>query len=403
MLLAPLLISKHGKRNLLILCNLVNIVLLTILLPTFKSLLVVCIIFYLNAFVNTFGNIYFPNINADMRDYHQWKTGVRVDGLFAPLALIGTFLGFFTGLVVPSIYQYMGIEDDYSVLYNDALRNNLFKVLIICSIVGAVLNLIPYLFYDLTESKHRGYVYVLKIRAMFEDYAQGNLDENELKESMKIINTARELDGQKKRPIDKTALRQARSMPSKTPEEKEARRQAVREAREQIKAEKVRNQNIESMPIVIEELEKFSTARYQNQLENAEKTCADGELHYYENANELIANAKMLPKETKQEREIRSDEIRLARMKKKSSRLIKKYGESLVKPDDEVENEIKEREIGTVKENIQAKRDLKKYVKAKSLYYRAIAPYTNAKNLLVQAENYTHLSEIEKLHESICK
>ena len=169
MIVAPFVMNWIGKRNLLIAHNMLNVVLLLLLIPCYKNLFLVCVIFYINAFVNTFQNIYFPNIQADMRDYHQWKTGVRVDGLFGPLGLIGTVLGFATGLVLPAIYEHMGLKENYDILYNDEMRNNLFDVLIIASIVGAILNLIPYLFYDLTEQKHRGYVNVLKIRAMFEE------------------------------------------------------------------------------------------------------------------------------------------------------------------------------------------------------------------------------------------
>ena len=61
------------------------------------------------------------NIQADMRDYHQWKTGVRVDGLFGPLGMIGTAIGFFTGMFYPAIYEKMGIQEDYSVLHDDVL------------------------------------------------------------------------------------------------------------------------------------------------------------------------------------------------------------------------------------------------------------------------------------------
>ena len=90
MAIAPFLMNWLGKRNLLIIHNIINVVLLMLLIPCYKNLFLVCVIFYINTFVNTFQNIYFPNIQADMRDYHQWKTGVRVDGLFGPLGLIGT-------------------------------------------------------------------------------------------------------------------------------------------------------------------------------------------------------------------------------------------------------------------------------------------------------------------------
>ena len=68
-----------------------------------------------------------------MRDYHQWKTGVRVDGLFGPLGMIGTVIGFFTGMFYPAIYEKMGLLEDYNVLYDDNMRNGLFEVLIVFS------------------------------------------------------------------------------------------------------------------------------------------------------------------------------------------------------------------------------------------------------------------------------
>lgn len=402
MLLAPLAIKKFGKRNLLIICNLMNVLLFTILFFTYKNLLLLCIVLFFNGFFNTFGNIYFPNINADMRDYHQWKTGVRIDGLFAPLGLIGTVLGFFTGLVIPSIYERMGLHDDYSVLYNDTLRNNLFQVLLICSIVGAILNLIPYLFYDLTESKHQGYVNVLKIRAMFDDYGNNVLDDDELVEAMDIIKTARECEGKSKISVDKTALKQARSMPKKTEAEKAQRSDAIRNAKAEIREINKQNENIEVMPIVLEEIEKFSTLRYQKQLEAAKLTYSNGPVYYYDNARQEKAQAKALPKSTKEEKEIRTDAINLARTKIASSKLIDKYGiENLVEPDDAIKEEIQNRETHSLIENIKVKRELKAYVKAVSVYNRVITPYKNAKNLIIQEENYTHLDEIEALYQQL--
>ncbi|MEE1010958.1 MAG: MFS transporter, partial [Acutalibacteraceae bacterium] len=142
MLLAPLAIKFMGKRNLLIVSNTINIFVLIALYFTYKNLIMICVLWYFNTFINTFWNIVQHNINADMRDYHQWKTGVRVDGLFGPLGIIGTFIGFFTGMFYPAVYEKMGLFEDYSVLYNDEMRNGLFEVLIICSVFGAFFNLV---------------------------------------------------------------------------------------------------------------------------------------------------------------------------------------------------------------------------------------------------------------------
>lgn len=391
MMLAPFAIKLLGKRNLLIIHNTINVVLYAILLLVYKNVLLMCVVVYLNTFINTFSNVYTPNINADMRDYHQWKTGVRVDGLFTPLTLIGTILGFFTGLVLPAIYEKMGLKEDYSVLYNDEMRNNLFTVLIICSIIGSIMNLIPYLFYDLSEEKHRGYVNVLKIRAMFEDYGNNELDDNQLIDAMKIIKGAKG-DLQKKK-IDKTALKLAKKQKDKD---------AIAKAKAEIREVRKYNEFVEGLPIVKEELEKFNTERYKIQLEWAKKTLAQGEVYLYSDWKAEKELAKKFPTSTKAEKEIRADAMKLAREKKRSYKLLKKYGkENLIVPDDTIPEEIKNREYTTEKERRQAKAELKAYTKGVSVYRRITKPYNDARNLVIQAENYTHLAEIEALYENV--
>lgn len=394
MALAPFMIKWLGKRNLLILHNLTNIILMVCLVPVYENLFLVCVIFYLNTFVNTFQNVYMANIKADMRDYHQWKTGVRVDGLFGPLELIGTVLGFFTGMVVPAIYEKMGLKDNYDVLYNDEMRNNLFDVLIVCSIIGAILNLIPYLFYDLTEAKHRGYVNVLKIRAMFEDYGNGELEDAQLVDAMKIIEGAN--GNLEKKVVNKTALKLAKKQKDK---------EAIRKAKAEIRETKRYNEFVESLPIVKEELEKFNTERYKAKLVSARETMSLGEVYLYSDWKVEKKEAKCLPKSTKEEKLIRADAFALIREKKRSAKLLRKHGkDNLTIPDERIPEEIKSREINTSKERAQAKKELKAYTKGVSVYRRITKPYNDARNLVIQAENYTHLAEIEALYESVkCK
>lgn len=400
MLLAPAAIKWLGKRNLLIIHNTINIFIMVSLLFSFRNIWLVCVLFYINTFVNTFANIYLPNINADMRDYHQWKTGVRIDGMFVTLGIIGTFISFFTGLVLPAVYEHMGLKKDYTVLYDDVLRNNLFEVLIICSIIGAILNLIPYLFYDLTESKHRGYVNVLYIRAMFEDYGNGELDDNELIKAMGIIEEARKYENIEKLKIDKTKLIEAKKLSAKTDSEKAFKKRKIKEARLYIREQKKKNEIIESLPIVLEELEKYNTKRYKIQLEQAKKTISLGQGYCYDNYRELMRKARALPKKTKEEKEIRCDAIELARAKKSSAKLIKKFGNNYVIPNEQVKEALENRQVVTLKENFEARKELKNYTKGVSRYRRINMPYDNARNIVIQAENYTHLTDIESLYKT---
>lgn len=397
MLLAPLAIKKMGKRNLLITANTINIFVLVIMFFTYKNLIAICILWYFNTFINTFWNIVQHNINADMRDYHQWKTGVRVDGLFGPLGMIGTVISFFTGLFYPAIYEKMGLLEDYNVLYDDTIRNNLLEVLILCSAVGALLNLLPFCFYDLTENKHRAYVDVLKIRTMFENNSLGVLEDSELQDAMDIIHQAKELFGKESLSVDKSSLKAAKKLPHRNHEEKQIRSDAIKKAKDEIRDIKETNLAIERAAIIMEDLNKFSGEAGRKRLSQAEKDFSRGSVHCYENASEDLKTAKALPKNTKEEKEIRSDAIKNARIKRESSSLIKRYGiENIKAPDKAQKEEIINRETHGFSENLKLKQELRKYLKAESVYARIIKPYTDAENLITQAENYTHYEELEQ-------
>lgn len=378
MLLAPFAIKIMGKRNLLITANSANIVILLVLYFTYQNLILICVLWYINAFINTFWNIVQHQINADMRDYHQWKTGVRVDGLFGPLGMIGTVIGFFTGMFYPAIYENMGLLEDYNVLYDDVIRNNLFEVLILCSALGALLNLIPFCFYDLTENKHKAYVEVLKIRAMFENYSLGVLENEELSEAMEIIHQAKSLFGKEKIPVDKKADKAVKKEIKET------------------------NLAIERAAIIMEDLNKFSGEAGRARLVQAQADYSRGHVYFYENAKVDLKAAKRMSRKTASEKEIRSDAIKNARIKKESAALIRKYGiENIKEPNENVKEEIMNREAHSFFESIKIRRELSAYLKMASDYARITKPYTDAENLIAQANNYTHYEELEEMYAAV--
>ena len=403
MLLTPLAIKLMGKRNLLITCNALNAVILAVLYFTYRSVILICILWYLNTFINTFWNIVQHNISADMRDYHQWKTGVRLDGLFGgPLGMIGTVIGLFTGMFYPAVYEKMGLTNDYNVLYDDAMRNNLFEVLIICSIFGAIFNLIPFLFYDLTENKHEAYVGVLRVRAMFENYALGMLEDSELKEAMNVIIQAKEHFGKATVSIDKSALKKAKRLPKGTEEEKLFRQQQIKNAKDELNKAKEFNLAIERAPIILDDLNKFSTAAGKERLSRAAEDMAKGQMYFYEDAKQLLAAARSLPKATADEKEIRGDAIRNARIKKEAAYLIRKYGaENITRPDESIKQELQNRETATFLESMKVRRELRRYLKAVSVYTRAVKPYTEAELLIKQSEYYADYDELEKRYSAL--
>ena len=398
MMACPFAIKKFGKRNLLIIMNAFNVLVIIGLYFVYHNILLICVLVYLNTFISTFWNIIQHNISADMRDYHQWKTGVRVDGLFGPLGMIGTVIGLFTGMFYPYIYESMGLKRDYSVLYDAAIRDNLFEALIFWSAIGAILNLIPFFFYDLTENKHKGYVEVLKIRAMFINHSVDKLEDGELTEAIGIINRARELHGKEALPLDKSKIKAAKKLPKKTDEEKTLRQIEISKAKAEYRETEETNLAIERAGVIIDELNKFSTKAGLIRIAEAEKTVLNGKLHNYTDAAEEMKKARALPKKTAEEKEIRGDAINLARYKKQASRLIEKYGmDNIVLPDESVKTELQERKTPTFSESMQVRKELRAYAKAVSVYERATKPFTEAELLLTQAKHYACLDELEAL------
>ena len=396
MLLAPVAIKTLGKKNLLIIINAFNAVAILALYFTYRNLILICIVLYLNTFASTFWNIIQHNISADMRDYHQWKTGVRVDGMFSVVGLVGTFIGFGTGLFYPYIYESNGVFEDRSVLYDDAIRYGLFDDLIIFSVIGAILNLVPFFFYDLSENKHKAYSAVLRIRKMFSDHAIGELDDEDLVRGMSAIKEAQKFYGKEKIAVDKTALNDAKKLPKSTDEEKEYRKEAIHYAKNLIKEAKEANLAIERAPIIIADLNKFNTEAGRLRIIAAEKVAVNDMLSLYEDAREELKKARALPKATKEEKEIRSDAIKLAKIKKEATSLIKKYGkENIREPLAEEKQLILDKETPNFFAALAVKRELSRYAKKESVYRRAVKPYTNSAELLEDSKNYTHFDELE--------
>lgn len=403
MIAAPFLIRKIGKRRLLISCNITNAVLLAILLFTYHNIYLVIAIFYINNFVLVLGNIYNPGIQADMRDYQQYITGERIDGMFGVVGLIGTFISYFTGSVVPHLQERCGLKDDYTVLYDPAIRDNLFKTMIIASVIGATLNVIPFFFYDLSEKKHRAITYILRIRAMFDDYSADCLDDETLVNTIQIINSIKESQNKNPVSISKDELTVARSMPKKTPEEKEARAEAIKAAKKKISDQRVANENIEFAPFVLQELNKFSTNQFKKQVETATFIIENEDKGLQFILNYVNEQIKLHSKpSTADEKLILNDFLKQSRDIKYAIKISRKHYKDGNPAFDEssVEN-AQSLPTGTIKETIYRKFAVQRAVKERSVYKRAVKPLTDAKKLLIQQKAYDCMDDLITRYNSI--
>lgn len=435
MIFAPFLIRKFGKRKTLVVSNMLNVLFIFLMLPiikqTGKSGMVWLFVFviFINQLFTTISNLLIVGINADIRDYQQYITGERIDGMFATVALIGTVITLATSSVLPAIYEKAGLNkavalslgydgsNVYDVLYNQEYFIHISYVLIVASVVGALLNAIPFFFYDLTETKQKAMVNVLKIRAMFEDYGNNIIEYDKIKEVVEIINEAREFADKEKVDI--------KSVNFNGVGRKEARR-----LKKKIISD---NEKTEIAKIVLDELNRFESETGIAEVENAQAICSAGLNGFFDIPLASKKEIKALPKKSELEINYRRNMFMLAGKMKTAKKTYQKYFpdgieefdnsifEKLFKTQDDIEAKRHSvlRDMKLAKENkdllklSQLKSELKKLTSQKkeiektikdamdknTIYYRATRPYLDAKRILIQKENYSHLDDLFDFYE----
>lgn len=463
MLLAPFCIRKWGKKAVLVVTNIFNIIFILMMLPfTTKvdgmTIWMILLCLYLNAFMGSFAHILNPAIQADIRDYQQYRTGERIDGMFSAVSTIGNVIALATSSVLPIVYEKGGITKDnaiavtsnpdvlnrmlgdgktvgqilaeqfaqgqdsytnaYSALYDLDILLPLLRVLIVVAAIGATMNVLPFFWYDFNEKKQKSVVNVLKVRAMFEDYGNGIRNDKTLVEAIDIISESRAL-------AEKEAVNVTKADKRK---DKKAYKEALK-----------LNEDIEIAKFVCDELDKFSTDYYKAKLEAYTAVYNAGLKGLYnmkkEDILEELSQAKALPKSTNEEKELRKFRIEIAKNKLSAHKAITKHYKSLsefVSPDYSVLEKIFEREDSLdeelkllyldkaqAKKNKDAalvasidvaindakneKKELRNKEKAEmdkhANFSGAAKPYLDAEKLIKEKANYEHFDELAEKYE----
>lgn len=419
MLAAPFAIRRWGKKKVLIVTNLFNILFIALLYPSVgaRSIWLVLICLWMNMLMGSFSHILTPAINADIRDYQQYITGERIDGMFSAIGLITSFITMATSTVIPLIFDRYGINernvyaDAYDILkYEPDTLYSLINLLIRLSVIGAILNVIPYFFYDLTELKQKSMISILKVRAVFEDYGNCAVKDRELIEGVDVLRSAFKDSACEPVTISSAMTRKER-----------------RQAREY-------NEKIEIAKAVIEEYNKFSTDEFIFKLAHARKTVSDGVNGILNADKALLKQAKAMPKNTAEEKELRKYCVSHAKQALKSRKIVLKHYNGRMPEfdvavfeklfDEENKNDeakaaayvrldaakaakdsdavsAAKAEIKTLSNNGYAiKGKIKQATKDNTKYNHAIKPYAEAEKLIKQSENYAKFSEIEALYDA---
>ena len=426
-LVGPFLIRKHGKKKILIITNALSVIFILMMLPVIAqagkpgAIWILLVFTFINQFITSLGHLLGPSVNADIRDYQHYMTGERIDGMFSAVGLIGNVITMVTGLALPAIYDRTGLNKetalslgyDGSVVY-DVLNNrdyfiSICSVLIIASAIGAALNVIPYFFYDFTETKQKAIIKVLKIRAMFEDYSRNQHNEDAFAEAIEII-------------------REARVLSTKVPHDiEDAKRRGV--GKKEISLLRKENEEIKIALFVMEELDKYNTPEGREELYEARMLTANGPESFMTVILPTKKEIKSYPVQTQTQINRRRNALMREENIETAKRTFIKYYKNGIEPYDtalldelyETENaiqlkilEISDRikvakesglkdDLPQLKQDFRSlrieKSDVQRLIKIEehrySLYCRAVKPYIEAQRVISQAESYAKLGELE--------
>ena len=274
MVITPLLLRKLGNRGILLFHNVANIGCLSLMFLVYKNPFLFFCCMYLNAVFNQLQLVYDPVLNAEVKDYQQFLTGKRVDFLLASAATITVPITLGTGLVIPFVYEAMGITTNYDILYDPQVRNNMFNMLCMLSIIGSILNLVPFFFYRLSREKHTMIVQVLRRRAAFTDYASGTITPEQIVETVENHRKIQEIIQADEPNLKEAreAIKNAYAIRCSTPEQRKYKKDAIKKAFKAYEVEKHLKENKEAYnEIYLKEENKFELPTNALLLEIAKK------------------------------------------------------------------------------------------------------------------------------------
>ena len=172
-ILAPILVKKFGKKPIFMAGRIISIFQIAAGYYAIStgSIYLFFVLSYLGNIFNSASIMVRRAMQADIWDYQQWVSGERLDGCMGIFGMIFAPLTTLITMTVPTVYAAIGFTSDWDILFSDAYRNKVFLATLALTLVGTVLSIIPFLFYDLTEDKHAGIIEDLKERKAAKDEA----------------------------------------------------------------------------------------------------------------------------------------------------------------------------------------------------------------------------------------
>ncbi|MBR4240846.1 MAG: MFS transporter [Eubacterium sp.] len=156
-LLTPLMVKKFDKKKSIIFFRTVWMIITAgylLGLHNDNSVPLLALMIFLRSGMSAACNGITDGLNADILDYHQWKTGERADNMINIFGWFTTPIATLLGLVAPALLKLSGFTSDWDVLFDSTVFTKVMETYVILGVVGLILSTLPFFFYDLTAEMH---------------------------------------------------------------------------------------------------------------------------------------------------------------------------------------------------------------------------------------------------------
>ncbi len=175
-LATPVLIKRFEKRTVLLVVRVTWIVVTAgyLLAIKFDSVALLILFVFIRSALTACSNGISRSLNADILDYHQWKTGERADNMVTMFGWFTTPLTTTIGLIIPMFFEKVGFTSDWDVMFDSGIFQDVTMIYVIVAVIALTGSTIPYIFYNLTRAEHAKCVREIRERVELERQALDN-------------------------------------------------------------------------------------------------------------------------------------------------------------------------------------------------------------------------------------
>lgn len=170
--IAPYFVRRFSYRTLkiikLVICavSAVSEMLTIMAFPTKQNLcgIVIFTCEFFKGFATSIPDVADSDMGIRKNDYQMYLSGERLENFSGVFGWIISPVTTFVSLIIPVIILRNGFNSNWDVLYIDSARFNILAVPLMFDLVGFILMMIPYLFWDFNNPQHEYVMEVLKQR-----------------------------------------------------------------------------------------------------------------------------------------------------------------------------------------------------------------------------------------------